>query len=96
MRQATIDSFMRHKEDGTNIGALHEGLATLRHDILRLDPSQRSPRSAEDRKAIESGKVRILGYNVNLTSTHISELLKLSDELNLNEKECADLWGLVS
>ncbi|CAM9112700.1 unnamed protein product, partial [Chrysoparadoxa australica] len=67
-----------------------------RGDLLNPDPLQYPPRDAAARRVVESGAVEVMGERVQLTQQQVQELLKLSDELDLNEQESLNIWALVS
>eukprot|EP00903_Cladosiphon_okamuranus_P015217 g14064.t2 len=94
--QATLQEFLRSRDGNEMIGDLSEGLEARREDLVCPDPSRCYPKTAEDRAALQSGSVVVKGYRAKLPPQAVSELVALSDELNMNEVACVELWSHVN
>ncbi|CAM9538956.1 unnamed protein product [Ascophyllum nodosum] len=93
--QEILDEFLRTKKGNEMIGELCSGLESRRKELLCPDPLRCYPKTAEDRSALQSGNVVIKGLRTNLPPEVVPALLVLSDELNLNEISCVEIWSQV-
>jgi hypothetical protein len=77
-------------------GELEQALASLRDELVNPQPLNFSPRSQSDRQAVLSGVIDLFGQKLPIPPEIRDEIIKLSDELDLNERDCVIAWFIVS
>ncbi|CAM9536402.1 unnamed protein product [Pylaiella littoralis] len=94
--QTILQEYLRSRDGNEMMGDLSEGLEARREDLVCPEPSRCYPKTAEDRAALQSGSVVVKGFRAKLPPQAVSELVALSDELNINEVFCVELWSQVN